>query len=350
MLLGHGGNIGPEKIIDFSSNINPLGFPPAVKDFIVKNIHLISRYPDPECKSARQSLSSHLGISSDNILLSNGSNELIHLIPRALSCRTAVICRPGFSEYELSVKLSGAKIYHVLACEKDNFCIDINKIKHHVCKGGLVILCNPNNPTGYLFEKLRLLDLADFCSTHKAYLIVDEAFMEFVDGYEKISLLKEALYHKYLLVLRSLTKFFGLPGLRIGYLVANKNLIRKISLFEPTWSVNGLAQGIVGAGLFDAGYIKRSSDYIRKEGDFLFNRLKEITGIYPYRPAANFIFCKILDKRLNPCSLSMNLLKSGIFIRDCSNFKGLRGCFFRVAVKKRQDNLYLIACLKKIFK
>lgn len=356
MLLGHGGNVGQnlsagkQVLFDFSSNINPLGFPPAVKDFILKNIHFISNYPDPECRSARQFLSGHLGIKSDNIILANGSNELIYLIPRALNCRAATISIPGFSEYELSAKLSGSKIYPVQSYDKDGFSIDINKIKRHVHKAGMVILCNPNNPTGYLFKKSALLDLADFCRSRRAYLIVDEAFIEFVDGYKKITLIREAVNHKNLLVLRSLTKFFGLPGLRIGYLAGDKNLIRKIGLFEPTWSVNGLAQRIIGAGLFDGGYIKRSADYIKKERDFLFHGLQEIAGIYPYLPSANFIFCKILNKSLSAGSLSMKLLKTGILIRDCSNFKGLGNRFFRVAVKKRQDNLYLLACLKKVFK
>lgn len=359
MLLEHGGNIKevidkykiPEnKIIDFSSNINPLGLAPMIKDIIPRIIHLISQYPDPEFRCARQGLSNYLGVPQDNLLLGNGSNELIHLLPRALNCSDALIYQPTFSEYELSIRLSGARPYFLLSEEKEDFCIDIDKIINYVPKVDLIILCNPNNPTGYLLKKDELFDLLTVCKKNKTYLFIDEVFMEFVEDQNRCSLIKEAIYEKYLLVLRSLTKFFGLPGLRIGYLVADKELIRKIRLFQPTWSVNALAQEIVAHGLIDLSFIKKTKEYIRKERDFLFNRLKKVKGIYPYYPTANFVFCKLLDKKLSVSFLFKRLIKYGIIIRDCSNFKGLDRRFFRIAVRKRKDNLYLIRALNRILK
>lgn len=359
MLLGHGGNIKaaaksygiPEnRLIDFSVNLNPLGFPAKAKEIIFRRINLIAQYPDPEFKSARKTLSKYLGVPQDNLLLGNGSNELIHLIPRALGCTCALIYQPAFSEYELSIRLSDAKPYFIFAKEKNNFCIDIKQIINSVSKVGLIILCNPNNPTGYLLKKEELLDLVAACKKHKTYLLIDEVFMEFVDEQAKYSLLKEATYKKYLLVLRSLTKFFSLPGLRIGYLVAHNELIRMLKVFQPTWSVNSLAQEIITPDLLDQNFIKRTKEFISKERDFLFKQLRKIKGIYPYLPSANFIFCKIEDKKLNASALFSRLIKYGIMIRDCSNFKGLDRRFFRIAVRKRKDNQRLIASLKDIFK
>lgn len=359
MLSGHGANIREiadtykiktDNFLDFSSNINPLGISPAVKNIIKNSASLLKRYPDPESKIARGVLAAHLGVNSDNILLANGSNELIYLIPRALSISRALICRPAFSEYEFSVRLAGAKPYSLLAKETDCFAIDIKKVKKYAPKVDLIMLSNPNNPTGYLLKKEQLLDLADICSESRTYLLIDEVFIDFIKEQGAFSLFREATRYKHLLVLRSFTKFFSLPGLRIGYLIAGKELIRKVSRFQPTWSVNSLAQEVVRDGLLDAGFIKKTAGYIIKERRFLLNRLKAIKGIYPYHPAANFILCKILDNKLNSEYLSRCLIKRGIIIRDCSNFEGLDNRFFRVAVRKRKENTYLISCLERIFK
>ncbi len=357
MLSGHGGNIRevskargiPEvKLIDFSSNVNPLGFSPKIRHLGAEFAGIIRRYPDPECVALRSGLSGYLGVSTDNILAGNGSNELIHLVPRALNCSSALIYKPAFCEYELSVKIAKGKPYFLFAREENGFTFDIEEAFTYVKKVEMIILCNPNNPTGNLLKKDALLELAAYCAKNKTYLFIDEVFMEFTDDENSYSLKNMVTKNKYLLILRSLTKFFSLAGLRIGYLLADKNLIKKISLLQPTWSINGLAQEIALRSLSDAKFIKKSKEYIIRERDFLFSRLKRIRGIYPYYPNANFIFCKILDKRLNSGLLYLRLLRSGILIRDCSNFDGLDNRFFRIAVRKHQDNLHLLNKLQNI--
>lgn len=350
MWLGHGGKVGQDKILDFSSNINPLGITAKIRDIIIQQIKFINRYPDPECKSARQNLGDYLKISRDNILIGNGSCEFIYLIPSALKCSSVFTYQPAFSEYSVAGQLCGVKNISLWADEKDGFAMDVEKIIKCAPKVNLIILCNPNNPTGHLLKKEGLLDLLKACQKNKTYLLIDEVFMEFVQAEEKYSLLKEAAKQKYLLVLRSLTKFFSLPGLRVGYLVADKEVLEKIKLFQPTWSVNTLAQGIISNRLFDGNFIKRTKAYVRKEKEFLFNRLQQIQGIEPFYPLANFIFCKITHERFNAYALSKCLIKSGILIRNCSNFQGLDSRFFRIAVRKRKENTYLIGCLKKILK
>jgi threonine-phosphate decarboxylase len=357
MLSGHGGNIekissgykiSPRRIIDFSSNINPLGITAKIKNIIAKSADVVIRYPDPECSLARGALAGFLGINKNNILIGNGSNELIHLVPRALGLRNALIYQPAFSEYESSARLAGAKAHFLFAKESDDFRIDLKKVRDCIPKVDFIVLCNPNNPTGFLLKKSGLLKLAKACEKNKTYLLVDETFIEFIEGDN--SLIKETSRFKYLMVLRSLTKSFCLPGLRIGYLAADNGLIRKIGLFQPTWSVNAIAQQLIVEGILDHQFINKSRAYITKEKQFLFEKLKEIRGVCPYYPQANFIFCKILDKRINAKSLFRRLIRSGILFRDCSNFKGLDNRFFRVAVRKRKDNLYLVSCLKKVFR
>lgn len=358
MLTRHGGNIkkigdlygiSRDMLIDFSSSINPLRTNHGLNSIIKLNNRVIIDYPDPDCILLRRALAGYTGLSRDNIVIGNGSNELIHLVPRALNCSSALICNPTFSEYALSLKLAGVKSYFLVSREENAFVFEIKKIARYVKKVNLVILCNPNNPTGNLLKKDALLELAAYCKKNKTFLLIDEVFMEFVDNEEVCSLKKEVVDNGYLLILRSLTKFFSLPGLRIGYLLADKKLIKKIGLFQPSWSVNGPAQAIAVERLQDANFIRKSKEYIKRERNFLFNELKQVRGIYPYYPSANFIFCKILAKRLNSKSLFSRLIKNGIIIRDCSNFEGLGSHFFRIAVKKRQDNLYLLSKLHNIF-
>lgn len=358
MLSGHGGNlkeiidkykIREDRLIDFSSNINPLGITPGINRVISRGVNLLKRYPDPQCSLARQALAEYWAADEENFLLGNGSNELIHLLPRALVCQRVLTCQPDFSEYESSVKLCGGKACFLFSNEKEDFCIDIKKVIDYVPRVSLIIFSNPNNPTGYLLKKERILNLVKACEKNKTYLVIDEVFMDFVDEESKFSLLNKSVKRKYLLVLRSFTKFFCLPGLRAGYLVGAKETIKKISSFQPTWSVNSLAQEVAARGLRDSSFIARTKKYFKKERGLLFNSLKEIKGIRPYKPSANFIFCKILNGKVNSRELFLRLMKSGIVIRDCSNFRGLDASFFRVAVRTRNDNLYLAESLRRIF-
>ncbi|MEK6727339.1 MAG: threonine-phosphate decarboxylase CobD [Candidatus Omnitrophota bacterium] len=358
MLPAHGGNIKEvidkykireDRIIDFSNNINPLGISPGIKNILNRNLNSLTQYPDPQCRSARKALSGYWGIDKDNLLLGNGSNELIHLVPRSLACSRVLTYQPAFSEYEFSVKASGAKPYFLFSGKKEGFRIDLDKIISYLPKVDLIILCNPNNPTGHLLKKEGLLKLAKACEDNKVYLLIDEVFMDFVDKEKESSLLKESVKKDYLLILRSFTKFFSLPGLRVGYLVGGKKTIKRIASFQVSWSVNSLAQEIVAKGLKDRKFIEKTKRYLLKEKDFLFNNLKRINGLMPYYPSANFIFCKICSGKLDSGKLFLRLLKSGILIRDCSNFRGLDNKFFRVAVKRRGDNLYLIKHLRKAF-
>lgn len=350
MLLDHGGNIGNNKSIDFSSNINPLGPSKLVKDELARRVGDVVRYPDPECNEARIAISRYLGIDKDNIIVGNGSNELLHILPRAIGISCALIYQPTFSEYELSVRLSGARTRPILAKGEDDFCIDIKRIVKEAPPSGLVVLCNPNNPTGNIIKKNELMDLAFECKKRKTYLFIDEAFIEFAKGAGELTLAKEAGRNRYLLVLRSLTKFFSLPGLRAGYMVAHRGIIGKMKLLQPTWSVNSFSQAIISKCLSDSAFIKKSKNFIMKERRRVFDCLKAIKAIRPFEPGANFILCEILDKKMNSASLQRRLIKSGIVIRDCSNFKGLGSKFFRIAIRIKKENNHLLDRLEKIFR
>ncbi len=355
----HGGDIWPylkaqgrslrAKVIDFSVNINPLGLPPGVKETILKNIEALLCYPDPDSKELKSIISAFYNINQNNILVGNGSIELIHLIPRALKAKNALIIGPTFSEYEFAVRLNGTRAFFAQAQEQDDFRIGLHKIKKSMPKADLIFLCNPNNPTGYLMPKNELLDIFYICERYNTILVIDEAFIDFLPNDQKITLVTEAAKYSRLLVIRSLTKFFALPGLRLGYLVGQRRVVEHLSKFQYPWNVNSLAQAIAGDIFKAAEYIKLSKNFITREKGYLFENLSQIKELKVYRPAANFVFCKLESRKIRDAArLNKILRENGIIIRCCHNFRGLDDRFFRIAVRTRSENKRLISCLKKV--
>jgi len=351
----HGGNleramekygISSEKIIDFSANINPLGFSSKTREAIIKNLDRLSHYPDPECKEAKKEISGYFKIYYENIILGNGSTELIYLIVQTLKPKKALIPVPTFCEYERALNNNNVSINFYKLKEEQEFSISINEIISQLAGIDLVFLCNPNNPTGTFLLKKEMLTLVKEVQRRKIFLVLDEAF---VDLYEEESLIKEVKNYDYLIILRSLTKFYGLPGLRIGFGVSSPKLIKKLKAQKIPWSVNCLAQIAVREMLRDEKYINKSKSFLLEEKEFFYQELSNIEGWKVYKPSANFIFIKLLGN-ISSEMLQNNLAKKGILIRDCSNFRGLEeGKFIRVAVRTRKENIMLIKELKMIF-
>jgi len=357
MKYSHGGNVREftekynlslDEIIDFSANTNPLGVPPSVKKIIINNLNWISYYPDPECKELKKEISRYLGINYDNIIIGNGSIELIYLIAHSLIPKKVLLLIPAFSEYKKAlININNeCRLQFLKLKEEENFKPDIKLIKQAIEEVNLCFLANPNNPTGTLIPKEELLPLIDKASKKHTTIVLDEAFIEFK---EKESLVKEAISSDYLFILRSFTKFFGLAGLRVGYGISNKKIIERLDQTKEPWTVNTLAQLAAKEILRDTEYINKTHQWINKERNFLFEHLLKIKGLKPYPSQANFILIKI-EKGPSSTKLQEQLAKKGIIIRDCANFRGLNNKFIRVAVKTRYENIKLIKILKEILK
>lgn len=351
----HGGNIwqypkySRRVMVDFSVNTNPLGMTKKIKNSIVRNVDKINYYPDPESKNLKNSLAKFHRLSSHNFLIGNGSIELIHLIPRALKAKVVLIPIPTFSEYEFAVKANNAKCLYVKSTEKNNFKIDISMLIQHIPKADLVFLCNPNNPTGSALERQEILSLLKACKKCNATLVIDEAFMDFVAPKNRITMDAESAKTKHLLVLRSLTKFFVVPGIRIGYVVGHKDTINKLSRHAYPWNVNTMAQVIVEEAINDKQYIARTQSIVPGERTYLCENLNNIRGVRAYPSSANFLLCKLKDARIkNAANLSKKLINQGVLVRNCDNFRGLNDRFFRIAVKNREANIKLISALRTI--
>jgi len=346
----HGGNVrevmeryglSSSEIIDFSANTNPLGVPPYVKKAIVKNLNRASCYPDPECKELKKEISRRLGVNYENIIVGNGSIELIYLLIHSFLPQKALLLIPTFSEYERALLQGNCQLKFLKLKEEKNFKPDIEEIEQAMNEVDVCFLANPNNPTGVLIQRDELLSLIDRVSRKRIFIILDEAFIEFN---QRESLIKEAISRENLFILRSFTKFFGLAGLRAGYGIGNKKLIEGLNRIKEPWTVNAFAQLAAKEVLGDAEYINRTLQLIEKEGKFLFEHLLKIRGLNPYPSRANFILIKI-EREISSTKLCEQLAKKGIIIRDCANFRGLNDKFIRVAIRTHRENLKLLEAL-----
>lgn len=336
-------------MVDFSVSTNPLGMAERIKNCLVRNIDKINYYPDPESGYLKNSLAKFHRLSSHNFLIGNGSIELIHLIPRALKTKVALIPIPTFSEYEFAVKANDAKCLYVKSAEKNNFKIDISMLIRHIPEADLVFLCNPNNPTGSTLERRGILSLLKACKKFNATLVIDEAFMDFVAPGKRTAMDAESAKTKNLLVLRSLTKFFVVPGIRIGYVIGHKDTINKLSNYTYPWNVNTMAQIMAEEAIGDKQYMVRTQGIVQKEITYLYENLSKIKGIRVYPSSTNFFLCKLKDAGIKKVAeLSKRLIDLGVLVRNCYNFRGLDDRFFRIAVKNREANIKLISALRTI--
>ncbi|NLW23845.1 MAG: threonine-phosphate decarboxylase [Clostridia bacterium] len=351
----HGGNLKEaseiydfpvDKFLDFSANINPLGPPPIVYEIIKENLTEISRYPDSRNLELKKALAAHLHICQNNLILGNGASELIFLLVNCLRPTKVWIPNPTFGEYEVAARGVGAEIIRLpLGGENlNNFQLDqLESIK----SGEMIFICNPNNPTGQLYNREFITSLIRFTEKKKAYLVIDESFLDFLVNNEELSWRNNICKHSHLIILYSLTKFFAIPGLRLGALLANEELISNLDKLRDPWNVNVFAQLAGVAALKDKNFIKESLKFFQEEKDFVYEKLIKIPGLHPFKPSANFIFIKLLTS-ITSTEICDILARQGILVRNCNSYPYLGEKYLRIAIKKREDNLKLIDSLKII--
>lgn len=343
--IAHKYDLDEGRILDFSSNINPLGFPSSVPALLKQDTATIARYPDTHSTNLRKVIAPRIGVDVKNIIVGNGSTELIYLLPRVFKPLSALILQPTFTEYQLSLLSSGCVLRYLTLKERYHFRADIDEVVALLPKIDILYICNPNNPTGVLLKKDELKPLIVEAGKRNVLLVVDESFMDF-SGDD--SLAEEAVKRDKLIVLNSMTKFFGIPGLRLGYLVAHGQTVERINKHKEPWSVNILAQRIGLACLTDDAFSTRTRQFVSRERHYLYTQLNAIEGLKAYDSSANFLLAKILKKGLTSTELYSALAREGILIRDCRSFKGMGTKFIRLAVKKRKQNQRLILKLKNI--
>ncbi|MHB8064580.1 MAG: pyridoxal phosphate-dependent aminotransferase [Ruminiclostridium sp.] len=351
MKLIHGGDIYtrrnmPEnkKLIDFSANINPLGLPLAVKRAIIDNIADFSSYPDPLCRALIDEISKHENIPAEYIVCGNGAADIIYRIAAALKPKIALLTAPTFSEYEEAVKTVNSSIRYHYLFENNEFNVDEDIVEKLEPDIDVVFLCNPNNPTGVPIEKQLLLKIAARCKLNKIVLVVDECFIEFLENSQKYSIVDKLDAFDNVLVLKAFTKIYAMAGIRLGYgICLNKDTVDRIYNAGQPWNVSVVAQKCGIAALKETEYVSQTRMIIKQNREYLMEELR-LLGLKVFESKANYILFKTQNKLLNH-----ELEKYGILIRSCDNYTGLNNTYFRIAVRSKEDNQYLIKSMKKIF-
>jgi threonine-phosphate decarboxylase len=347
----HGGNvfavarslgIPPERIVDFSASINPLGMAPGVRDALGNCVDRLLHYPDKGAAELKASLASYHGLDAAQLTVANGSTELIHLIPRVFGGSRALIVAPAFAEYACALERSGWEIDYFTLDSGDGFALSLPALQEKLAEGfDMLFICNPGNPTGALIPKDAIAQVLELCRGNGVFLVLDEAFIDFCEEDSAKDLIGK---FERAVLLRSMTKFFAIPGLRLGYAIGAPGTIDAIASLQDPWSVNTAAQvaGIVSLG--DADYCGRTRSYVAVERDFLCDGLGRLPSLSVFSSRANYLLAEIRSGS-SAGELRSRLMESGILIRDCGNFQGLDGRFFRVAVRLREENGRLLELL-----
>jgi len=352
----HGGNIidiarqlgtEPSEIIDFSASINPLGLSPKVRKSIICALDSLVHYPDNTHRELKQALAAYHGLSPANIVVANGSTELIYHLPAMLPGSRALIISPSFNEYVRSLVQQHWDPRHFTLKPESNFSLDLEALERTLAEGyDALYLCNPGNPNGTLYTLRTIEQVYRLCIASGTFLVLDEAFMDFC---EDSSAKHDIVKGDNGIVLRSMTKFFGIPGLRLGYALSSTTMAERLDAMGGPWSVNTLALAAGAAALQDREHNRLTVEYIRQERRILFDRLSEIHNLRVYPSSANFLLAEIIDG-MTAMELRDRLMHQRMLIRDCSNFMGLSPRFFRIAVRTREENERLLEALKRILK
>jgi len=371
----------PEEVLDFSASVSPLGPPPGLAEAL-RGVDLTA-YPDPACLELREALATHLSgsqpgrITPEQVLPGNGSTELIHLLARAFLAPAlsapalpaqkkdghrplALLLTPTYGEYRGACLVAGGVVYELAAGRERGFRWDLAEARHHIAgavaktvpktigvpekpskekpsreKPSLVFLCNPNNPTGVYLAQKEVKELAQACAEAGALLVMDEAYLNFVESpWDSLDLLEGGNT----VLLRSMTKDYALTGLRLGYSLASPEVTARLASFQPDWSVNSLAQAAGKAALADRDYLSRARAAVNAAKEYLIGELGRM-GFIIHPAAANFLLIEVGDGGW----WWDRLMRQGIFVRDCASF-GLPDCI-RIGIRTQADCEKLVAAV-----
>ncbi|MGM0427639.1 MAG: threonine-phosphate decarboxylase CobD [Thermodesulfobacteriota bacterium] len=332
--------MGP--VLDFSVNLNPLGPPAVIREKWPELLSGVADYPSMHGKGVAYYYQSALNISPWNFLAGNGSTEMIYLLPRVLEFKHVAIITPSYHDYERASLLAGSTVIRVPLCvHGGRVTLPQDRLMEILTPADALWIGRPNNPTGDLFSKQLILDLAD--RFPRKWFIVDEAFIQFTDNWKTRSFLTDPPRSN-ILVLHSLTKFFAIAGLRLGGIMGDQGIVARLKAAKEPWSINGIAER-VGGLLADCGhYEDETRAIIREESKRVYNRLQAMEGIIPCSPSANYLLCQWV-KTDDLDDLLRHLLSHQVCVRDCRNFPGLETNFFRIGLRTVTENDRLLSLL-----
>lgn len=338
----HGGDIYAEPItLDFSANTNPFGTPQGIIDAVSESLTNMHRYPDPYCRKLVQAIYEFEQVPKSYILCGNGAAELIYAYCEAVKPKRAVELAPTFSEYALGLQRVGCQVERYFLQQDSGFELGEDFLDFlHAHKPGAVFLCNPNNPTGKTIEPALLDKILDLCREKNIHLFVDECFLDLTDQGE--SLKGYLASNPQLFILKAFTKSYGMAGIRLGYCMSSDTeLLSRMSAAVQPWNVSSLAQAAGAAALQEQEFLQNTKNLIQQERPWLKSQLERL-GFWVCPSQVNFLLFH------GPEHLHQALKQKGIAIRNCDNYYGLTGGWYRIAVRLHHENEALIHAISQI--
>lgn len=343
-------HIKKEDITSFSANVNPLGISPLLRDTLAKHVDAITSYPDREYTQLRKSICAYTGANFENIIVGNGSTELISLFIQTTHPKKALILGPTYSEYEREISLEGGHTLYYPLKEENNFQMDVEDFCRQLNDSlDLLVLCNPNNPTSTAVARKDMRKILDCALQHGISVMVDETYEEFTPEGSKISSIPLTNNYNNLIVLRGISKFFAAPGLRLGYAVTgNPDLLKYINTKKNPWTINSLAE-IAGCIMFsDKDYINKTKALISGERQRMYDTLSSWKTVKVYPSCTNFLLVRILREDVTSDMVFDHCIRKGLMIRDCSTFPFLDSSYIRFCVMSPEKNDELLEAFREI--
>jgi len=346
--VGQEFGIAASDLLDFSANINPRGLPARARERLAKDAsdaRLLSYYPDRSARRLREALSQQLAVAADSIVVGPGAESLLAPILQYLHPAQALVPVPAFSEYRRVCEQQQIEFAPFPLDRLEVFRVPVDRFSRRIEAEPprVVLLNNPHNPSGAMLDRNEVRLVADTALSTHSTLLVDEAFIDYVPY---ASLVREAATQPGLIVIRSLTKFYGCPALRVGYAVAHPETIQNIQSLLPAWPVTQLASDALAEAVTDREYAEASLRENAVERGWLMESLKQL-GLFVFPSSANFLLLELRGDMLTASELRARLIaKHRILIRNCDSYEGLaRGRYVRVAVHAREENCRLIQAL-----
>ena len=350
----HGGNIYEEESppggwLDFSANINPLGLSGNVRKSILGHVEALVHYPDPEARKLKEAIAAHYELPYDEILLGNGAAELLYLFFSVMRFPRVLLPQPSFSDYERAALAAGSHVEYLFLSPGQDFRVPWGKLHDRLSASDCVVLGNPNNPTGNLVARENLEE----CLTRsggRAWVLVDESFLEFREDADSFTVRHLVPQYPRLFVIHSMTKFYAMPGLRLGFGVAAPETARRLEASKDVWNVNLLAQAAGVAALGDTAYQENARRWLREELRYMTGALQELPGIKVFPSSVNFLLADVRGTGRSAADILAAMRERGILLRDCSNYPSLDGNYLRMAIRSHTDNRRLMDAWNEILR
>lgn len=328
----------------YNSNLNPMGVPESVKKALSENLGGIIRYPSEYYGDLKKSISLYSGADEENIVLGNGLSDMLRLYCSLIIPQKALILSPTATEYERVLSIYGCEVSYYELDEEKDYVLDIKDFVSKLDSSyDMIILGNPNNPTSQIIGREDMELIAEVCKELEIFLIIDEMYIEFTEDYEKLtstSLVKE---FDNIAVLRSVSKFFAVPGLRLSYsIISNPSHLEMISITVAPNKISTLTAAACTAMFKDKKYIEESRSQIHTERNLIFSAMNTNKNVKLFKPYANFMLVKILKDDLSAQAIEEHCRTKGIIIRNCSNFHGLDNKYIRFCFMKPKQNDLLV--------